>query len=304
MGRVKTAVVLVIFALYIAAALIGWLDVRPFGYDPNRVFYQERKVHKGLVFQKPSSVREVLRYGTPSWQHPMGTDAVGRDVAIRLIYGAKISLLSGVVAAVFFLISGVTLGVLTGYFEGRWRKVFLYVFNLINSFPILLLLLLTIVFFEFLLRKMPANMSDLKILFLMVFLGIFSGPKLAELVRGRIISLREQEFILSVRSLGISPWMIIFKHILWYECRWLLLIQCADMMGRAVLFETIMTYLKYGVDPPNVSWGLMLRDMMGGVLYGRIPTIFPMIAVASLVSYFMYVSQEIGRLYRLRTEQI
>ena len=288
-GRVKAVVFIVLGSLYLVAALIGWLELMPFGYDPNDVFYQRWG---------------VLQYAAPSWQHPMGTDGNGRDVAIRLIYGAKISLSSGVVATVFFLISGLALGVLTGYFEGRWRKVFLYLFSLVNSFPILLLLMLTIVFFEFWLRNLPAHVSDLKILFLMVFLGIFSGPRLAELIRRRIISLKEQEFVLSVKSLGVGPFVIIFKHIVWYECRLLLLIQGADMMGRAVLFETILTYLNYGVQTPKVSWGLMLRNMIAGVLAGKISTIFPMIAVASLVAFFMYISQEIGRLYRLRTEQI
>jgi peptide/nickel transport system permease protein len=142
--------------------------------------------------------------------------------------------------------------------------------------------------------------AQVRIYLLMLLLGLFSSPKLAELIRGRIASLKETAFVHAAVSLGLSPVQIIGKHILWYECRPLILVQSAYMMGQAILIETTLTYLKFGLEYPVVSWGLMLRTMASGIFTGQIQVVFVMAMIALSVFFFQYLAALLNDLLATR----
>ena len=221
------------------------------------VFVLELVAKDGLNPHKFHSNRWA-QIGTEHW---LGTDQNGRDVFALLVSGAYTSFLMSVVSTLAFFIFGTALGVLSGYFSGWLRNFVNTIFRVIHTFPILLLLLILTILTDLFFYGRPSNT---KFLILMALFGVFSSPKLAEMIRGRILSLKERAFIESATALGLSHKKIIFRHILWLECRSLIFVQCAYMMGQAILMETTLTYLNFGVEYPLTSWGLMLRQMQDG----------------------------------------
>ena len=288
LGIMRLVFVAVFFLLY--SVLVLWSLVGD--ADPHEKFRfqaeaieEEESLAFETLFSSSRSRKIFLEYAAPSQNHPLGTDERGRDVLTRLAHGARTSLVTGCICLFFFLAVGTAVGVAAGYFEGRWHALVVYLFNLINTFPILLLLLLSVIIIDGIVDN-----PRLRIYLLMAFLGLFSSPKLAELIRGKIASLKETAFIHAAVSLGLGPAQIIGKHILWYECRPLILVQSAYMMGQAILVETTLTYLNFGLESPMVSWGLMLRTMAAGIFTGKIQVMVVMAVIALSVFFFQYLA--------------
>jgi len=189
--------------------------------------------------------------------HLLGTDYMGRDLLTRLILGIQAYFLPGLLSIVIALALGAALGVLAGYRGGRSETAVTYVTNLVDALPRLVLMLLVIAAFK------PGIYT------IMVVLGLTSAPTVAMLVKGKILMLRQRNFIESAVALGISPARIILKHILWYNCRALLLIQATLGMAEAVLLETSLSYLGFGVQEPTPSWGNMVQAGANYLLQGN-----------------------------------
>jgi len=189
--------------------------------------------------------------------HLLGTDYMGRDLQTRLILGIQAYFLPGLLSIVIALALGAALGVLAGYRGGRSETAVTYVTNLVDALPRLVLMLLVIAAFK------PGIYT------IMVVLGLTSAPTVAMLVKGKILMLRQRNFIESAVALGISPARIILKHILWYNCRALLLIQATLGMAEAVLLETSLSYLGFGVQEPTPSWGNMVQAGANYLLQGN-----------------------------------
>jgi peptide/nickel transport system permease protein len=189
--------------------------------------------------------------------HLLGTDYMGRDLQTRLILGIQAYFLPGLLSIVIALALGAALGVLAGYRGGRSETAVTYVTNLVDALPRLVLMLLVIAAFK------PGIYT------IMVVLGLTSAPTVAMLVQGKILMLRQRNFIESAVALGISPARIILKHILWYNCRALLLIQATLGMAEAVLLETSLSYLGFGVQEPTPSWGNMVQAGANYLLQGN-----------------------------------
>lgn len=254
-----------LISLSIFAALYFVLIVISFVNPDHSVKVRRQVINAEVGFlpkATPLHISPYDVYASPSLEHVLGTDDAGRDLLVRLAHGAQTSMGTALVATVFFLVSGLGLGIAAGYFESKWQGISTYLLTLVSSFPILLLLLLCVIVIDGLIP------THLRIWFLMAFLGLFSSPKLAELIRGKITSLKETSFVEAAVALGLTPEKIVFKHIIWLECRPLILVQCAYMMGWAVLAEITLTYLTMGVEGGGslVSWGLMFRNMAGGML--------------------------------------
>jgi len=286
LGTLRVVFVVTLSVIYASLFLITFLaDIDPherFRYNKDIVFNEDSMLAPGGV---PGGVIEssgVMVYASPNEEHWLGNDERGRDLLVRLAYGARTSLTTGLVCVTFFLIAGTSFGVIAGYFEGRWHSLFVYLFNIVNTFPILLLLLLAVIVIG---ATVGVEFIFLRIYLLMACLGFFSSPKLAELIRGQISSLKETAFVQASVALGLKPYQIIGKHILWYECRPLIVVQSAYMMGQAILVETTLTYLNFGLEYPMVSWGLMFRSMAGGIMTGRFQPVIVMAAIA-LAVYF------------------
>lgn len=184
----------------------------------------------------------------PSSKHLLGTDWFKQDVFSEFVYGAKSTFYSGLLAALPFLIFGILLGVGSAYKSGRTSYTVDKALEILNSFPKLIVLLLFIGLFG----------NHIKMI--MVLFGIISSPKLAELIKGKIISLKKEAFIDSSIALGISHSRIIFKHILWHNCREIIVGQLFYIYAAAVLVEASLSYVQLGFSQNAASWGWMLAE--------------------------------------------
>lgn len=244
-------VVLVVVLSYVLGAF-GWLP-----HDPE-------EMNLGTMMAGPFTDGYLL-----------GTDFMGRDLLTRLILGIQAYFLPGLLAVVIALGLGSLLGVLSGYWRERFEAPVTYFSNLIDSLPRMVLMLLVIAAFR----------PD--IYTIMVVLGITTAPTIAMLVKGKVMMLRERNFIESAVALGLSSQVIIFKHILWYNCRALLLIQATIGMAEAVLIETSLSYLGFGVQEPTPSWGNMVQSGANYLLQGDFwPSTAPAIAIMLTVLGF------------------
>jgi peptide/nickel transport system permease protein len=189
--------------------------------------------------------------------HLLGTDFLGRDMFSRLIVGIQAYFLPGLLAVFIALFFGTTLGVLAGYRNGRFDPAITYFTNLMDSFPRLVLILLVIAAFK------P------NIYYIMIVVGLTNVPVVVSHIKGKIHFLKQKNFIEAGIALGLPTRTIILKHILWHNCRSLLIIQATLGMAEAILMETSLSYLGFGVQEPTPSWGNMVQSGANYFMQGK-----------------------------------
>ena len=200
--------------------------------------------------------------------HLLGTDFMGRDMFSRLIVGIQAYFLPGLLAIVIALLFGTVLGVLAGYRGGKFDTGITYFTNLVDSFPRLVLILLVIAAFK----------PD--IYYIMLVVGITNVPVVASHVKGKILFLKQKNFIEADIALGVPTSTIILKHILWHNCRSILIIQATLGMAEAILMETSLSYLGFGVQEPTPSWGNMVQAGANYFMQGKFwPSTAPALAI-------------------------
>ena len=223
---------------------------------------------KLLPFDPQDIDLELMMAGPFTGKHLMGTDFMGRDMLSRLIMGIQAYFLPGLLAILIALLFGIILGVLAGYRGGWWDTGITYFTNLVDSFPRLVLMLLVIAAFK----------PD--IWYIMLVLGVTNIPVVASLVKGKILFLRQKNFIEADIALGVPTSTIILKHILWHNCRSVLIIQATLGMAEAILMETSMSYLGFGVQEPTPSWGNMVQAGSNYFMKGQFwPSTAPALAI-------------------------
>jgi peptide/nickel transport system permease protein len=239
---------LLIVGLVLVSYILGMLDWLP--HDP-------QQINMDMLMAPPFSEGYML-----------GTDFMGRDIQSRLIMGIQAYFLPGMLAVSISLVFGVVLGILSGYSDGRTETVITYFTNLIDSFPRLVLILLVVAAFK----------PD--IYYIMMVMGITGIPAVATAIANKIRFLAQKNFIEAAIALGLRTRVIIFKHILWYNCRALLIIQATLGMGEAILLETSLSYLGFGVQEPAPSWGNMVQSGANYFLQGNFwPSTAPALAI-------------------------
>lgn len=184
---------------------------------------------------------------SPSLEHPLGTDQLGRDMLARLIFGARLSFLVAVVTALIALLIGVSMGTIAGMFEGRIDFFISRIIDVIYSLPDLLVLSIIGLIF---------NRSTTGILFA---IGLISWMDLARLSRAEILKLKQQEFILSATAIGLDKRKIFFSHLLPNILN-VILVSITFIMPRAIIAESTLSFLGLGLSPPNCSWGTLASD--------------------------------------------
>jgi peptide/nickel transport system permease protein len=183
----------------------------------------------------------------PSLKHPMGTDEIGRDEFTRVIYGGRISLLVGLGVGVFSTLIGAGVGIIAGYY-GRWVDTGAMSFtDFMLTLPFLPVL---IVLGSFL------NFTAATITLVLVLL---SWMTIGRLVRGQVLSIKEQEFVQAAKAIGVSDSRIMLRHIL-PNVVGVMVVQATLSVGLAILIESTLSYLGLGIQPPTPSWGNMLED--------------------------------------------
>ncbi len=207
--------------------------------------------------------------------HPLGTDFLGRDLQARLILGIQAYFLPGLMAVAISVLGGSVLGVLAGYRGGWVGVVVTYFDNLVDSFPRLVLILLVVAAFK----------PDIR--YIMVVVGITGMPAVANLITGKIAFLRGKNFIEAAHALGLPAHVVVLKHILWLNCRALLVIQATLGMAEAILVETSLSYLGFGVQEPVPSWGNMVQSGANYLLQGNFwPSTAPALAILATILGF------------------
>ncbi len=190
---------------------------------------------------------EDLILTSPSREHLIGTDQLGRDLLVRLIYGARLSLLVAFITAIIAFVVGIILGTLAGLYEGRTDFFISRVIDIIYSLPDLLVLSIIGLLF---------SRSTTGILFA---IGLISWMDVARLSRGEILKLKQQEYILSAKAIGLSNIRLFAKHILPNILN-VILVAITFTMPRAIIAESTLSFLGLGLSPPKCSWGTLASD--------------------------------------------
>lgn len=213
-----------------------------------------------------SQTVQSLSYAPPSAKHWLGTDKDGFDVLTRLMYGGRISLLIGVVCMIIEILIGMTLGGMAGYFGGIIDGTIMRIVDIFNSLPTLPIIILLNSY----MRQIKLDNEKLKLFFLIGVIGILSWPGVARMVRGQILSLREQEFMVATEASGLTPMRRIFRHLL-PNVMPQMIVSATLSVGAVILLESTLSYLGLGVSIPYATWGGMIQgikdrvDMLNGL---------------------------------------
>ena len=224
-----------------------------YGEGDDLTTYKLSRKDQSYIVRTEKITQLIDIYASPSWTHPLGTDANGMDLLARLMYGGRISLLIGFIVIILETVIGVILGGIAGFF-GKWVDNLIMrlvdIFNCIPTLPIYLIL--------------GSIMDTLKIdpkvriYYLMFVLGVLGWTGVARIVRGQILSLREQEFMIAAEATGISTKRRIFKHLVPNVIPQLIVI-CTMGLGDVILSEATLSFLNLGVKHPYASWGNIIN---------------------------------------------
>ena len=207
------------------------------------------------------------RLQPPSGAHWFGTDELGRDVLSRVIHGARVSLQVGAVAVGISLVLGTSIGLVAGYRGGWIDAVLMRAMDILFSFPVVLLAIAIVAVLSPSLRNT------------MIAIGIVFTPIFARVVRGSVLSVREEVYVRAARSLGASDLRILGRHVL-PNVAAPIIVQTSLSLAFAILTEAALSYLGIGVQPPRPAWGLMLLDAQGFIPTGAWwMSIFPGLAI-------------------------
>lgn len=204
-------------------------------------------------------ITQILEHGSllntlasPSKDHLLGTDSDGYDVFVRLMYGGRISLTIGFIVVILETIIGIILGGLAGYFGGWVDQIIMRIVDIFNCIPTLPILLIASALIDSWHLDPEQNLY-----ILMVIITIFSWSGIARLVRGQILSLREQEYIVATEVMGLPTWRRIFVHLI-PNVMPQLIVSMTLGLGSVILYESTLSFLGLGVQPPKAAWGTMI----------------------------------------------
>lgn len=204
----------------------------------------------------PEASEMTARYEAPSASHIMGTDALGRDLFTRILYGGRVSLTVGVLVVALSILIGVPVGALAGYYGGTVDTVLMRITDAFLSLPsFLVLILLSAILLEVKIPYLEGN-SVLTISFV---IGVFSWTTFARLVRAAFLGIRETEFVAASRALGGSDMRIMTRHIL-PNAIGPIIVEATLEFGYAIIEESGLSFLGFGIQPPTPSWGNLLSN--------------------------------------------
>jgi peptide/nickel transport system permease protein len=268
--KLAVAGIVVLAIILLSAALANVLS--PF--DPNAI----DNVHwQGTPL--PPCFQDHVQCGG----HPLGTDAVGRDLLSRLLYGARISLQVGIFTVIFELLIGVTLGALSGYYSGWVDWLIMRITDVFLSIPLLpLLLVLTAIV------AASSNKAALSFWVIVLIIGALSWPTVARLVRASFLVLREREFAEAARAVGNGDLRIIFRHLLPNAVA-PIVVQATLDVANVIVLESTLSYLGFGIQPPTASWGNMLSDAQANLQIAWWAAVFPGLCILFTVLSINYI---------------
>jgi len=225
----------------------------------------------------PNTYNLEEKFDGPTKAHPFGQDANGRDELSRVIYGARVSMGIGVVVVMITSVIGIFIGLIVGYYGGRWDEWFTFISNIFMAFPGILLAIAMAAF-----QRRPSIFNVIIILSAVGWVGY------SRLVRGQVLSLREREFVQAARSVGVPPRRIFVRHLL-PNLVGPLVINATFGMAGVILAESTLSFLGLGVPVTTPSWGAMLDTGTQFILIAPHLSIFPGIAIMLVVLGFNFL---------------
>jgi peptide/nickel transport system permease protein len=227
----------------------------------------------------PNALNPAEKLQNPSADHWFGTDDVGRDIFSRVLYGGRVSLVIGVAATLVALLIGTLIGAMSGYFGGLIDNALMRLVDVFLSFPSLfiLIVLATVIRTNSHLRQYSGSIWPIA-----TVIGILAWMGLARIVRASFLSLREKEFVEAARAAGAGNMRIMFRHILPGSIG-PIIVQGTLLIAAAIITESGLSYLGFGVQPPTATWGTLLDDAQSHM------QTLPMFAIAPGVMIFLVV---------------
>jgi peptide/nickel transport system permease protein len=213
----------------------------------------------------------------PPGQHGfvLGADELGRDVLSRLLHAGRVSLSVGLITALIAMLVGSILGATAGYYGGGWDVAIMRLADVLLSMPTIFLLLALSAFLR------PTMFA------ITLIIGLNSWMAVARLVRGQILALKQQEFIAAARAIGSTDTRLIFRELL-PNALAPVLVAATLTVATAILLESSLSYLGYGIQPPTASWGNMLNNAQTYVFYAPWAAVFPGIMITLTVLSFNF----------------
>jgi oligopeptide transport system permease protein len=257
---------LVVVILITLASIIGpALIKQTFGFTPDYI-----------PSNNPALVRSFPPFKGPngefSWAHPMGTDNAGRDQLARVLQGGQISLFVGIIATIVSLIIGVSYGAISGYFGGRIDNLMMRIVDVLYSLPYVILVIVLLSMFR-------GQTARGQLILLFVALGSVSWLTMARIVRGQVLSLKNQEFVLAARATGVSAPRIIFRHLV-PNTLGPVIVYATLTIPQVMLAEAFLSFLGLGVQAPLASWGSLAADGIQNIAIFPWQLVFPGVTMA------------------------
>lgn len=221
---------------------------------------------------------------SPSLAHWFGTDTLGRDIYTRVMYGARISLTIGIVAALLNLVIGVIYGGIAGYFGGKTDRIMMAIVDVLYGIPLLLYVILLMVVIA------PGLTS------IFIALGIAYWLNMARIVRSQIVKVREEEYIVAAETMGIPKWRILWRHIL-PNCVGPIIITLTLAIPDAIFTEAFLSFIGLGVNAPMASWGVLASDGISSMRSYPFQLIFPALAISVTMLGFVFLGDGLRNVF-------
>jgi oligopeptide transport system permease protein len=212
----------------------------------------------------------------PDAEHWFGTDSLGRDLFIRVLYGARISLAIGIVASLINLTIGVVYGGIAGFLGGRIDRMMMNIVDILYSIPVLLYVILLMVILK------PGLTN------IFIALGIAYWLRMARIVRGQILSLKEQEYVLAARTIGAGNWRILFRHLI-PNSMGPIIITMTLAIPEAIFTEAFLSFIGLGVAAPMASWGVLASEGVTSLRSYPFQLFFPAMAISITMLAFNFL---------------